>query len=328
MTSIPLTLATYLVSAYLALPMTYLGALRLYAKRYDICPLVKCAIPLVRCLKEPLCRQWLGDVATCSDEGSKARQESAIAFSHVQHPHDAAFCRYQSFDRLETDTALDFLECIGRSGCMEPSTYTDTCVVNDLVALPLSTVPRSVLEGRWLKLATTGWDLWQCQWTDFWSPESQEIAPDDWMTEWPQNPRVWRMDLYWKNSPTGKVTFHMNNEMYPNETWNFTDMINKDSSGSSHGATLKTRAVMWGTEAHENWYLLDFQKEHETMIIYYCAYTEAVDRFDSMAMILQKEGAAILTDGERTTIEERGAHLLGGIHGRFQRIHSCGTVAS
>ena len=292
----------------------------MYTKRYDICPLVKCVIPLARCLREPLCRQWLDDVAACSNEDTEARKESAQAFSHVQHPRDAAFCRYQSFGRLETDTALDFLECIGRSGCMEPSTYTDTCVNKDLVALPFLTVPKSMLEGRWLKLATTGWDMWPCQWTDFWSPQSQDIASDDWMKEWPQNPGVWRMDLYWKNSPTGKVTFHMNNEMYPNKTWNFTD-----PSGSNRGATLKTRAVMWGTEAHENWYLLDFQKEHETMIIYYCAYTEAVDRFDSMAMVLQKERAPKLTDGERTAIEETGTHLLGDMHGQFQRIHACGT---
>ena len=82
---------------------------------------------------------------------------------------------------------------------------------------------------------------------------------------------------------------------------------------------------MWGTEAHENWFLLDFQEESQTMIIYYCAYTEAVDRFDSMAMILQKEGAPNLNEDERTNLEERGSRLLGGEHGRFQRINACGS---
>ena len=305
-----------------------MGVLQLYEKRYDICPLVKCVVPLARCLQEPLCREWLDDVATCSDEGSAARQKSAQTFSHVQHPRDAAFCRYQSFDRLESAKALDFLECIGQSGCLAPSTYSDTCagsVLSNSAILPLSSVPKNMLGGRWLKLATTGWDVWPCQWTDFWPPKSQGITPEDWMAEWPQNPRVWRMDLYWKNGHTGKTTFHMNNEMYPDETWTFRDTTTDNAGAITSNATLKTRAVMWGTEAHENWFLLDFQEESQTMIIYYCAYTEAVDRFDSMAMILQKEGAPNLNDDERTNLEERGSRLLGGEHGRFQRINACGS---
>ena len=126
------------------------------------------------------------------------------------------------------------------------------------------------------------------------------------------------MDLYWKNNRHSNITFHMSNEMYPKETWDF-EGDNKPITP----ATLKTRAVMWDTEAHENWYLIDQDKDLQTITIYYCAYTEAVDRFDSIAMILQKEDAKELTEEQHAAISGKAAQILGPEHGNFQRIPSC-----
>lgn len=146
-------------------------------------------MPLFKCLVEPSCRSWINDVAQCQKPNSEALQESAKHYSHVQHPTDPAYCQYQSFDRLETATALEFLECIGKSGCIAPAKYTDTCAdMPNKPILPLDKEPSHVLKGKWRKLYTTGWDLWPCQWTNFWPPHTPpgEQQPDDWMTVLPQ----------------------------------------------------------------------------------------------------------------------------------------------
>ena len=144
------------------------------------------------------------------------------------------------------------------------------------------------------------------------------------MTAWPVMDDVWRMDLYWKNSPKGNVTFHMCNEMYLGETWDFQDATQNLSLPETQPSTLKTRAVMWGTEAHENWYLLDYNPTWQTMLIYYCAYTADVTRFDSITMVLQKEGTAPpLTEEESRAMEELALRLLGEEHGRLQPIPPC-----
>ena len=159
------------------------------------------------------------------------------------------------------------------------------------------------------------------------------------------------MDLYWKNlfnskgteekeedsTDTSSFTFHMNNEMYFSQTWNFTSSSSSSSPATTTTATLKTRAVMWGTEAHENWYLLDYHPEWQTMLIYYCAYTEAVDRFDSITMVLQKKqndekhkgdttssfSSPVVTKEQATYFEARARELLGDYHGRLQPISPC-----
>jgi hypothetical protein len=351
-----LTFASYLLYSYIILPLAYTSLAVLYTKRYEICPLVRCVGPLTTCLREPSCQTWLNAVAECSDDQSPARTRSAATFAHVQHPEDAAYCQYQSFDSIQSPTALEFLECIGRSGCIKPAEFSDTCAdlshLPDNSILPMeTTVPPNVLRGTWHKLYTTGWDLWPCQQTDFWPPAADEDSsllagsaippsPDSWMTHWPNTSDVWRMDLYWQNPPSedesstmiassndSPFTFHMNNEMYFAQTWNFSS-ASSSSTPPPANTTLKTRAVMWGTEAHENWYLLDYHEEWQTMLIYYCAHTEAVDRFDSMAMVLKKKqdttsDESAVTQEQAAYYERRARELLGERHGNLQRISSC-----
>lgn len=341
--------------SYILLPLAYKILTTVYDKRYDICPLVKCVAPLATCVREPSCQRWLNQVAECSHDTSLSRKRSAATFSHVQHPQDPAYCRYQSFDDLETVTALRFLECIGRSGCLAPAQFSDTCTEITSKVLPMeSTVPREVLQGTWHKLYTTGWDIWPCQSTHFWPPTAQLSSsssqeeratpfPDSWMKRWPDDRNTWRMDLYWQNKLTAKkqgdkedevqapMTFHMSNEMYLGETWDFSSATNATRTANT-AATLKTRAVMWGTEAHENWYLLDYRADLQTMLIYYCAYTPAVDRFDSMTMVLQKKqeqtnsiekSNMTLTKEREAYFKRRARELLGEYHGNLQRIPSC-----
>jgi hypothetical protein len=305
----------YFLWAYVALPISWKV---LYEKRYEICPLAKCWKPLAKCLFESSCRTWVDDVAQCQKPNSAAMQESAKHYQHVQHPTDPAYCQYQSFDRLQTATALDFLECVGRSGCMAPAKYSDICAdMTAILTLPFDTIPTNVLKGKWRKIFTTGWDLWPCQWTIFWAPHTPDEVhpPDSWMTEWPHNSNVWRMDLYWRNAKDA-FTFHMSNEMFIGKTWDF-------DNPTSAPATLRTRAVMWSTEAHENWYLLDFNPELGTMMIYYCAYTSAVNRFDSMAMVLQRDDSPPLTREQAGYYEQLSKDLLGRYHGNLKRIKPC-----
>ena len=313
-----LPFVVYFLNAYVLLPLLYRGFMQPWYKDhyYDLCPLVRCVGPLFKCLQEADCKQWLTEeIAPCTDESSPQRQSAAEKFWYVQHPEDPAYCTYQSFDRLKTSTALDFLECIGQSRCLKPSMYTDECIRSIAPTDAMFTWPFE--KARYLKLYTTGWDSWPCQWTDFNPPGDDSIEPAAWMTQWPNAPGVWRMDLYWKNQQDGPVIFHMNNEMTPNQTWTFTD------NEAPRPSTLRTQAVMWGTEARENWYLLDYIEHLKVMIIYYCAYTEAVDRFDSMTMVLQKDGADPITEEEGMRIESRVLSLLGEKHGRLQRIQDC-----
>lgn len=317
----------YFAYAYVALPTALFGLRTLHRTYWPpICPLVQCFPPLLKCLQVDECKAWLDDLKECNDDQSEARQLAASTFSHVQHPNDAAFCQYRSFDRLETPTALDFLECIGGSGCLQKSSYSDECVVrDDLPTLSFETMQRFIT-GRWYKLYTTGWDLWPCQWTDFYAPgtPSDVMAPESWMTAWPEDPNVYRMDLYWKNTVGGNVTFHMCNEMYPGQMWNYSDdEHNNEYENVGPTATLKTRAVMWGTEAHENWHLIDYTQETDTIMVYYCAYTMEIQRFDSMTMVLQKDGARPLTEEQALAIETKAKALLGEKHGQLQRIAQC-----
>ncbi|KAG7357781.1 hypothetical protein IV203_014368 [Nitzschia inconspicua] len=326
-----LPFTSYVLCAYILLPVALRGTalFRQSPVWYKVCPVIKCVPTLMRCLQDEQCKAWLDDIAQCDDPTSLARETSADTFAHVQHPHDAAFCRYQSFDRVETQTAIDFLECLGGSGCMEPSSYSDQCAVVDpsfRTGLDFGPAMSPMLAGRWKKLYTSGWDLWPCQWTDFHPDNTNIIGPEPWMEAWPHTSNVWRMDLYWKNSPDATITFHMCNEMYPNETWDFSHLQNDtalDTTTSTIPATLKTRAVMWGTEAHENWYLIDTDLKFQTMTVYYCAYTEAVSRFDSITMVLQKEGAPTLTEEQRMALEAKALDVLGPEHGKLKRIPEC-----
>ena len=59
------------------------------------------------------------------------------------------------------------------------------------------------------------------------------------------------------------------------------------------------------------------------MMIYYCAYTSAVNRFDSMTMVLQRDDSPPLTNEQCEYYEELAKHLLGEYHGNLQRIQPC-----
>ena len=113
----------------------------------------------------------------------------------------------------------------------------------DIPALPLDIIPMPmhVLNGNWRKEFTTGCDLWPCHGQNFGLPDEDEQLPDSWMTEWPHSPNVWRMNLYWKNANEASFTFHMNNEMYIGDTWEF-------DNPRSAPATLRTRAIISSRE--------------------------------------------------------------------------------
>ena len=349
MTTMVLSFAIYFAYAYVALPIL-MGSLNKYW--YDICPVIKCVPALSKCLKDPLCKQWLDDMAECQNSSSDARKFSKDKFWFVQHPEDPSFCLYNTFDTMESYKAIDLLECIGHSGCLKPSDYTDQCAVIDKSSiLPFDVMltstkaspseVRPLLDGKWNKLYTTGWDIWPCQYTEFQSPQNyRNVESESWMTNWPSsaesNNDVWRMDLFWKNSLDGNITFHMSNEMYPNQYWDFSEEEDDVAPEPQPNiATLKTRAIMWGTEAHENWYLLDYDNDLQTLLVYYCAHTEAVNRFDSMAMVLQKASddnlngdgmdnpKVPLTEEERQFIEDKATSILGAKHGKLQRIQEC-----
>lgn len=323
-----LALPAYLLYIYIVLPVVLKSLTTLYSKRYEICPLVKCIVPLASCIREPSCRRWLEEVGECSDPDSSARRQAAQTYAHVQHPKDPAYCQYLSFDRVQNTASLAFLECLGQSGCLAPATNSDTCAnLSNISVLPFSIIEPHNLQGTWKKLYTSGWDLWPCQWTEFWPPrqlaavsERELPSPDSWMTQWPNATNVWRMDLFWKTPEPSNMTFHMCNEMYPLYTWEF---VGGAKPQPTTAATLRTRAVMWGTEAHENWYLLHYDSDWQTMLVYYCAYTKAVERFDSCAFVLQKVSAPSITDEQSQFYKVLATQLLGNLHGNLQRVAPC-----
>ena len=174
-----LAFGAYFLYAYVLLPISYRSLASLYSNRFQICPLIVCMRPLIRCVQEPECSSLLEKLQECQDETSEARQKSAAKFAHVQHPQDPTFCRYQCFDTITTPTALDLLECMGGSGCLEPSLYSDECAAISEPVLPFDETIEHVLPGSWVKLYTTGWDQWPCQWTEFRPPLHHQAAVDD-----------------------------------------------------------------------------------------------------------------------------------------------------
>jgi hypothetical protein len=187
-------------------------------------------------------------------------------------------------------------------------------------------------------LYTTGWDIWPCPTSEFHAPFSTVLLPKPWMTAWPNTANVYRMDLNWTNILTGEggdvhsqqehYTFHMSNEIYPNAQWDFfpsqPPATTTNNTGSSGAATLKTRAFMWGTEARENWYLLDYDPAMRTMIIQFCAYTLDITGFDVMTMVLRKASDdEPFTNEMAKVIEQRAIDLLGERFGNLQRIQEC-----
>ena len=368
----------YFLSAYVIVP-TFLSlyhhpkVLPLY---YQICPLVTCWKSLLECVQEDECKDFLMKLQECDQDGSELRNLAVAKFAQtVQHPNDPTYCRYIVFDTYMTTTkSLQFVECVGSSQCLQPSEYTDECYNFDLDdagstvnAIPFQTIEPN-LDGTWKKLFTTGWDQWPCQTTQFHSPMNKRRSrdgdghnqhypePEGWMDHWPTSDSVWRMDLSWKNDINSNITFHMCNEMYPGQRWEFNgDEEEKDGGGdggessssspttSAATTTLKTKAVMWGTEAHENWYVLDYDTENEVLLMYYCAYTGDINRFDSAAVVWQKEqerqhqefggeddgnGEASrprppLSEEQLASIQQKALSILGPKFGTLQRIEEC-----
>jgi len=312
--------AHYMIYAYGVLPLVYRTALFLYESRFKICPLIKCIRPLIQCVREPECKAVLDCLAECDDASSARRQQSLKDFQHVQFPADPALCRYQCFNEVSTQTAEDLIACIGGSGCVEPAKYSDQCAP---IAQALSfDLVKDVFAGQWIKLYSSGWDTWPCQSTEFHAPLAQFPDPEPWMKAWPIESNVWRMNLNWtvgnESSQTALYTFRMSNEIYPGQQWDFASQ----PATTAH-ATLKTRAVMWGTEAHENWYLLDYDVQQKTMLVHYCAYTVDVKGFDAITMVLRRDGEEPFTSEMQKRMEQLAFDLLGERFGSIKRIKEC-----
>ena len=107
----------------------------------------------------------------------------------------------------------------------------------------------------------------------------------------------------------------MTNELTPDAGWKF-------EGGPSSKPTGKTRAVMWGTVSHENWYILDFDKEYGYILMNVCAYTPAVRSFDAITMVLVKEESEF-TDKLIEYAEHKAKELLGDKFGSLVRIKKC-----
>jgi len=309
---IPVAVALILRGAYRYLLPTSLRA--------NICPLFACVRELAACVQKPTCSAVLDCIKECDDEDGDRRRESREKFAHVQFPADPNLCRYQCFDLIVDDEAERFISCVGGSGCLEiePAASSDTCAaIPQNNVLPFSAVPQDVFEGRWKKMLSNSWDLWPCQRTEFFAPHNDEVLPLPWMEEWPSNDNVWRMDLNWTvGAGTGR-TFTMTNELTPGARWNYT-------GGTSAHPTARTRAIMWGTTAHENWYFLDYNEQYHSLLMHVCAYTPAVRSFDAITMVIVKEGVNITPDLLNYS-RERAQEILGTDFGTLQRIEGCKT---
>jgi hypothetical protein len=79
---------------------------------------------------------------------------------------------------------------------------------------------------------------------------------------------------------------------------------------------------MWGTEAHENWFLLHYDAQNQLLLVHVCAFTEEMNALDAITMVLQKEGN-IMTEELAERMQQRAIEILGEKHGRMVRIQEC-----
>lgn len=268
---------------------------------------------------EPRCRRMLDCFAECDDPRSNRRNVSLSKYYYVQHPHDPALCRYGCLELATSRAGNDIIDCVGSSGCMEAAKYSDECAALEHAnVLPFSAISDKVWEGKWIKLFTNGWDTWPCQGTELFSPGRTNPVPRGWMKSWPQSPGVWRMDLNWTVKADGdeqESMFSMSSEMYPKARWHY-------PGGTEANPTLKTIACMWGTEAHENWYLLHYDSAHSWILMHVCAYTHAVQSYDALTLAFVKEGQPAGKEIE-DMIQATSQKILGKKFGTLQRIPSC-----
>ena len=205
-----------------------------------ICPIVMCTLPIIHCVKEPECQRMLDCMVECDDVNSERRRQAREKYKHLQFPKDPALCSYECIGLITTPTAEHLVECIGNRKCLQPSKYSDACApIRQDQVLPLSTIPKHILEGRWRKLYTNGWDIWPYQSTTFAGPGGSAVEERDWMTSWPNGTDTWRMDLTWAFENDSRAhQFKMSSELFPGLRWNYPGGTKADPTG-------RTVARMW-----------------------------------------------------------------------------------
>jgi hypothetical protein len=205
-----------------------------------ICPIVMCTLPIIRCVNEPECQRMLDCMVECDDVNSERRRQAREKYKHLQFPKDPALCSYECIGLITTPTAEHLVECIGNRKCLQPSKYSDACApIRQDQVLPLSTIPKHILEGRWRKLYTNGWDIWPYQSTTFAGPGGSAVEERDWMTSWPNGTDTWRMDLTWAFENDSRAhQFKMSSELFPGLRWNYPGGTKADPTG-------RTVARMW-----------------------------------------------------------------------------------
>lgn len=239
--------ATMFLIHHLVYPLLLACALSLVYKyilpsaiKGKICPLVMCTLPIIRCVKEPECQRMLDCMVECDDVNSEKRRQAREKYKHLQFPKDPALCSYECIGLITTPTAEHLVECIGNRKCLQPSKYSDACApIRQDQVLPLSTIPKHILEGRWRKLYTNGWDIWPYQSTTFAGPGGSAVEERDWMTSWPNGTDTWRMDLTWAFENDSRAhQFKMSSELFPGLRWNYPGGTKADPTG-------RTVARMW-----------------------------------------------------------------------------------
>lgn len=69
---------------------------------------------------------------------------------------------------------------------------------------------------------------------------------------------------------------------------------------------------MWGTTAHENWYLVYY--DGDVMILHVCAFTVEVQSFDALTVVFVRDGYALTTEKAKE-IWETARRILGNKFG-------------
>lgn len=272
-----------------------------------LCPVVMCTLPIIGCFREPECKRMLDCFVRCEDKDSDLRRQVKSKYKHLQFPQDPALCSYECIGLITTQTAEELVECTGNRKCLQPSKYSDQCaVIRQDQVLELSAIPKNVLEGRWRKIFTNGWDIWPYQTTSFSGPGGKAIETREWMTAWPNSTDVWRMDLSWAfQSGENAHRFNMSSELFPGLRWDYPGMPKANP-------TLRTVAKMWGTTAHENWYLVYY--DGDVMILHVCAFTVEVQSFDALTVVFVRDGYALTTEKAKE-IWETARRILGNKFG-------------
>jgi hypothetical protein len=181
-------------------------------------------------------------------------------------------------DDYDNGVVDDFLTAFMAHGCAADSKRIDTCFNVD-AKRPFSEDPAefdmSFLVGEWHSIRTGGWDHWDCQKKIFFPPEETEDgAPYDsvfWAT----------YRTYPKSRGGAPKDNYVWEEIYPN--------VDEDD-----GPTWRTRFVMWGTESHEEWHVVEFSKgDEETgepawVIAEVCIDTPSIKHMDVFTIVLSK----------------------------------------